>query len=374
MRYTSDVTMKVTKQQFENDLKPSLTQMGRHDNTWGGWIDHPYVTVNSKNNKVSNYRGIDYTEYCIDHYNPELFLALAAMTDKEDGNVGEYWKFIDTVYKGNNFTRDKIYKQHKSTINTYSAFIDNKGDYNGFFDSSGGNKLDFIKATKEEIIAYFSKTVVETVDNNKVCFKSDGTDNTGIKIIDELIRLGGKNVGDYCGNSNNRYYYINDKGNVSIEYDIPKGYELVNLTKEIKMKNRILTPQNATRIINIACSTWKPKLAEKWAANIVLNKDTEISEEFYNEMRKACTADQNTLFDEIFGKDEQLIKINDLNIGEAMIIYDKNTIYDGVIVSRIWSGDEPRYVNMNDRKTIWAGYPDFKGKKVKLTIIHEEIK
>ena len=370
MKYTSDVTMKVTKQQFENDLKPSLTQMGRHDNTWGGWIDHPYIAVNSKNNKICNYRGIDYTEYCIDHYNPELFLALAAMTDDENGNVGEYWKFIDTVYKGNNFTRGKIYKQDKSTINTLGAFIDNKGDCNGFFDTAGGNKSDFVKATKEEIIAHFSKTVD---DNNRVCFKADGTDETGVKIINELIRLGGKNPSDYYGISNGRYYYINDKGNVGLEYNIPQGYELVSLNKEINMKNRILTPQNATRIITIACSTWKPKLAEKWATNIVLNKDTEISEEFYQEMRKACTSDQNTLFDEIFGSDEQLIKISDLEIGEAMIIHD-NIPWNGMIVSRIWSGDEPRYVNMNDRKTTWAGYPDFKGKKVKLTITHEEIK
>jgi hypothetical protein len=370
---TKSVAMKVTKEQFENDLRPFLIQMGKHDNTWGGWIEHPYVAATSRNNKIGNYRGVDPPEYCIDHYNPELFLALAAMTDKEDGNVGEYWKFIDTFYMGDNFTRGKIYKQHESTINTYSAFIDNKGDYNGFFDSSGGNKLEFIKATKEEIIAYFSKTVVETV-NNKVCFKSDGTDNTGIKIINELIRLGGKNVGKYDGNSDGRYYYINDKGNVDLEYAIPQGYELVSLNKEIKMKNRILTPVNAIRIINIACSKWKPKLAEKWATNIVLNKDTEISEEFYQEMRKACTTDQNTLFDEIFGSDEQLINISDLEIGEAMKIHDSNTRWDGIIIMRIWAEvDEVRYVDINNPRSTWNNNPKFKGKKVKLTITHEEI-
>jgi hypothetical protein len=459
MKYTSDVTMKVTKEQFENDLKPSLIQMGRHDNTWGGWIEHPYVAVTSKNNKVGNYRGVDYPEYCIDHYNPELFLALAAMTDSENGNVGEYWKFIDTDYIGGNFTRGKIYKQDKSTINIYEAFIDNKGVGNGLSTSKGGNKSCFIKATKEEIITHFSKKILnnmkklpeqfsvyartkeeavyicekqkemcgstfstpekymfyrfspnKTYDkwgynstsyiiypsrlseyniqheftfeefksyfeevNNKVCFKSDGTINTGIKIINELERLGGKNIGKFDGNSDGRYYYINDVGSVSMEFDIPKGYELVSLNKEIKMKNRILTPVNATRIINIACSKWKPKLAEKWATNIVLNKDTEISEEFYKEMRKACTSEQNTLFDEIFGSDEQLIKISDLEIGEAMKIYDSNTRWDGIIISRIWSNDKPRYVNMNDRSITWDGSPTFKGKKVKLTITHEEI-
>jgi hypothetical protein len=222
--------------------------------------------------------------------------------------------------------------------------------------------------TFEEFKSYFEEV------NNKVCFKSDGTDNTGIKIINELIRLGGKNIGKYDGNSDGRYYYINDVGSVDIEYDIPKGYELVSLNKEIKMKNRILTPVNAIRIINIACSKWKPKLAEKWATNIVLNKDTEISEEFYQEMRKACTTDQNTLFDEIFGSDEQLINISDLEIGEAMKIYDSNTRWDGIIIMRIWAEvDEVRYVDINNPRSTWNNNPKFKGKKVKLTITHEEI-
>jgi hypothetical protein len=344
-----------------------------------------------------------------------------------------------------------------STFNTpeYNMFY--RFSPNRAYDKWGYNSTSYInhsglleyniqhEFTFEKFKSYFEEV------NNKVCFKGDGTNETGDKIINELIRLGGENIGKYDGNSDGRYYYINDKGNVDLEYNIPKGYTLTELPsevklnigdavkvkpdaryrtavendwrsgpfkqtareiqyifkiegdlicidykdywdrdyfvverknvelveskiKEIKMKNRILTPQNATRIINIACSTWKPKLAEKWATNIVLNKDTEISEEFYQEMRKACTTDQNTLFDEIFGKDEQLIKISNLAIGEAMIIHDNNTRYDGVIVSRIWSEDEPRYVNMNDRKTTWAGYPDFKGKKIKLTIIHEEIK
>ena len=370
---TKSVAMKVTKEQFENDLRPSLIQMGKHDDTWGGWGDHPYVTVNNKNNKISNYRDVAYacTEYSIDHYNPELFLALAAMTDSVEGNIGEYWKFIDTFYMGDNFTRGKIYKQHKSTIDTCGAFIDNNGDINGLSTCVRGNKSCFVKATKEEIIAYFSKTVVETVDN-KVCFQGDGTYETGTKIISELIRLGGKNVGEWDGNSNNRYYYIDDKGNVVMEYNIPKGYELVSLNKEIKMKNRILTPQNATRIINIACSTWKPKLAEKWATNIVLNKDTEVSEEFYNEMRKACTADQNTLFDEIFGKDEQLTSAQDLVIGEALLVTRGSGISNGTVVLKTFNG----FVDINNPTDTWGtrNLTGVYGKKVKLTITHEEIK
>jgi hypothetical protein len=238
---------------------------------------------------------------------------------------------------------------------------------NAKWDSYGYNiQYEF---TFEEFKSYFEEV------NNKVCFEGDGTERTGERIIEELEKLGGINTSIYQGTSIGRYYYINDKGNVDMEYVIPKGYTLTKI-KEINMKNRILTPQNATRIINIACSTWKPKLAEKWATNIVLNKDTEIPEEFYQEMRKACTTDQNTLFDEIFGSDEQLINICDLKIGEAMIVHDNSTRWNGTIISRIWSGDndKPHYVDMNDRKSTWDGSPKFKGKKVKLTITHEEIK
>jgi hypothetical protein len=288
--------------------------------------------------------------------------------------------------------------------------------------------------------------------NNKVCFKSDGTDKTGTKIINELIRLGGNNSGKYSGNGiTYPFYYITDEGYITQESYVPEGYTLTELPsevklnigdavrvkpdaryrtavendwrsgpfkqtareiqyifkiegdlicidykdywdrdyfvverknvelveskiKEINMKNRILTPQNATRIITIACSTWKPKLAEKWATNIVLNKDTEISEEFYQEMRKACTSDQNTLFDEIFGSDEQLINISDLEIGEAMKIYDNNSRWNGIIIMRIWAEvDEVRYVDINNPRSTWNNNPKFIGKKVKLTITHEEI-
>lgn len=218
--------------------------------------------------------------------------------------------------------------------------------------------------TFEEFKSYFNKNI---------CFQSDGTKETGQKIIEELEKLGAINKAEYNGDSNSRYYFINSKGNLDMEYDIPEGYELISLKEEKIMKNRILTPTNATRIIYIACSAWKSRLAEKWATNIVLNKDTEISEEFYQEMRNACTLEQDVVFDEIFGKDEQLISVADLAIGEAMKIYDDGR-HNGVIISRIWSDDSPRYVNVNNTITTWKGYPDFKGKKVKLTITHEEVK
>jgi hypothetical protein len=73
------------------------------------------------------------------------------------------------------------------------------------------------------------------------------------------------------------------------------------ITKNME-KSFTITAEQAQSIINIACTNWKKKLAEKWANDIVLGKDIQISEEFYKEMRAACTSEQNKLFDEIFGK------------------------------------------------------------------------
>jgi hypothetical protein len=252
---------------------------------------------------------IDNNSIILSDYNPKLFLALAAMTDDEEGGIGEYWKFIGNgTYSGDKFTHDKLYKQRLPSIKNAGAFEDNLGEPNGFNTnfSTNGNYETFIKATKEEIIATFE---------NKI--------------------------------------------------------------QDIKMKNRILTPSNAARIINIACSAWKKILAEKWAVDMILDKNIEISDEFYKEMRKACTAPQNELFDDIFGSDEQFIDVSELVIGESMKIYDANgaTKFEGIIVMRIWAEDgEFKYVDVNNPRNTWSISPKFKGKKVKLTITHEEVK
>jgi hypothetical protein len=311
MSYKTRVAMIVTEKQFKKDLKQQLEQLGKNDNTWGDWSKDKYLTADY-NGFLGNYsRGTLCGDNLIilSDYNPKLFLALAAMTDDDEGGIGEYWKFIGNgTYSGDKFTHDKLYKQRLPSIKNAGAFEDNLGEPNGFNTnfSTNGNYETFIKATKEEIIATFE---------NKI--------------------------------------------------------------QDIKMKNRILTPLNAARIINIACSAWKKILAEKWAVDMILDKNIEISDEFYKEMRKACTAPQNELFDDIFGSDEQFIDVSELVIGESMKIYDANgaTKFEGIIVMRIWAEDgEFKYVDVNNPRNTWCISPKFKGKKVKLTITHEEVK
>lgn len=61
-----------------------------------------------------------------------------------------------------------------------------------------------------------------------------------------------------------------------------------------------LSPENAQEIISIACDIWKDILFDKWGKNIILRRDSVITEEEYNDMYKACNTNQKKLFDKIF--------------------------------------------------------------------------
>jgi hypothetical protein len=76
-----------------------------------------------------------------------------------------------------------------------------------------------------------------------------------------------------------------------------------NYLKTKDMKTRLLSRSNFKRIHDAACSSWKSKLAEKFQA-FAFQDEIEVHPDFYAEIRKACTKEQNLLFDDIFGKDE----------------------------------------------------------------------
>jgi hypothetical protein len=97
---------------------------------------------------------------------------------------------------------------------------------------------------------------------------------------------------EYSGNN----YYMTP---LSIIQELDKKEQ----SKSEPMKTRTITSYQAQSIIDVACETWKNTLFDKWGKAIVLKQEITIDESFYQEMRKACTAPQNELFDKIFGKD-----------------------------------------------------------------------
>lgn len=72
---------------------------------------------------------------------------------------------------------------------------------------------------------------------------------------------------------------------------------------------RKLTRTDFKRIHDIACTTWKKRLTDAFS-DFAFKDEIEVTEDFYQEMRNACTAEQHELFDEIFGA-EQKFKVGD---------------------------------------------------------------
>jgi hypothetical protein len=103
-----------------------------------------------------------------------------------------------------------------------------------------------------------------------------------------------------CGLSNNNFGIGYCSSHKEITFEQFKEHVL----KQKEEAMRTITHVQAQQIIDIACTTWKDKLFTLWGKSIVLKQLIEISDSDYREMRKACTAPQNVLFDEIFCKFE----------------------------------------------------------------------
>jgi hypothetical protein len=71
----------------------------------------------------------------------------------------------------------------------------------------------------------------------------------------------------------------------------------------------IIKYTEAQQIIDMACSSWKERLAVLWATSIVLKKDIEVSEELYNEGYDQANEKQKRVIDKIFGKSKDIFSV-----------------------------------------------------------------
>lgn len=350
-QFITPVSMKVTKEQYERDLKEPLKDLG-------------YITLrdcinfDNSNLLVTNFANVSY-EYgtsrqidgniaynrtYINHYNPELFLALAAMTKGNEPIIGEYViASIGTVhylvkYNGNN-------NNYKVTSYKWLC-LDN--DSPSWINSNNLGSFHYLvrKATKDELIKYMTvKEEFVLPEKWTVEVYSDEEFHTVREYLEEFDNSRFKEEvhsrfypfkdGDYVKYyigfaQNNRLFYnhhIINGGGDKITFEQFKKYvlkeeDMIEEEKESRFPFK-LHHENAQSIIDIACSTWKDKLAKKWATDIVLNKWIDVSYIFYKEMRKACTKEQHEVFDEIFGKDTLKCVFKQ---GEY-IVYDNRTYH-----------------------------------------------
>jgi hypothetical protein len=118
--------------------------------------------------------------------------------------------------------------------------------------------------------------------------------------LDNNLRVGIYVVSKHFKDDGSYFHGTMSKDVMRNKYPHHKKIDLEAFRKIIK--SFTITAEQAQSIINIACVNWKKQLAEKWANDIVLGNEIKISEEFYKEMRAACTHPQHKLFDGIFGK------------------------------------------------------------------------
>ena len=101
-KFIQPVSMRVTKEQYERELREPLLKMGYEENMIKKWEDIPILVTNlgSTRRHLSNTTESLKTKhhrYFITDYNPELFLAIAAMTDNESPIIGEWLVCIDEM-------------------------------------------------------------------------------------------------------------------------------------------------------------------------------------------------------------------------------------------------------------------------------------
>lgn len=158
--FTQKISMKCTKEQYEKYLKDDLLKMGYIDSSLFYWDlpDYSYIVnnFNFENGQISNINVTYITDKdrtYLGEFNANLFLALAAMTDVEDGCYGEWWYIL--IKNCEYFTHGNLYKGLDSILN-YGSFIDNMGERNGF-SLHGPSKIfnNLRKATVEEIFDKF---------------------------------------------------------------------------------------------------------------------------------------------------------------------------------------------------------------------------
>lgn len=116
-------------------------------------------------------------------------------------------------------------------------------------------------------------------------------------------------------------------------------------------KNYTITPKQAQSIIDIACSSWKIKLAREWGISMALNSSINISAIRYKEMREACTSDQHKLFDEIFGKYTPKVDFSILNDVDVFYVGTNNG-YEFIFIGNKFWYEVPQGLNISNNSKI----------------------
>ena len=118
-KFKQPVSMQVTKEQYERDLREPLLMLGYEEVCFTD-LDKHNILITSENGLVSNSNEKSCFicgRYFIDHYNPKLFLAIAAMTDSVSPIVREWFVYTDYVVERAGYKVGVLYKNENPLTN-----------------------------------------------------------------------------------------------------------------------------------------------------------------------------------------------------------------------------------------------------------------
>lgn len=230
-KFTTPVSMQVTEEQYERDLIEPLKKLGYSTENINYDWDFNNILVTNYSSNIGNLTNVNgnttlHNRHFIDHYNPQLLLALAAMTDEKDGIAGEYWlRYV--CNNDSDFTKNQIYKAIRP-INQELAFIDNSGDENG---RHPYNHSYFRKATKEELINHFTKENVFSTNKTENMFKKG----------DYIVTLKVSTNASRCGKDNYCFKQREDNRSIHPEIDLGgskhNGNNTLSFDKQYKLED-----------------------------------------------------------------------------------------------------------------------------------------
>ena len=167
--FTQKISMDCTRQQYEEHLRDALLKMGYKEVDFGYNTNLLNIVVNNYKYTLGDVSNLgedsksDNSRLYLGSFNPELFLAYAAMTDKEFGGYGEWWmciKSLGSLELGGFYTAIEVFKDKPPHLMDSHNRL-HLCDKNSFFSY-------FRKATTDEINEKFGrrKTEPEPTLNN----------------------------------------------------------------------------------------------------------------------------------------------------------------------------------------------------------------
>lgn len=239
-------------------------------------------------------------KWCI-KANPEIVNILAEYWDKGCRTTCYKTLILDYInsywYSHNLVSGNPLFSSYSGSNHTLNRVI------------HGFTEITF-KQFKEYVLKETKIYTIQDLIDGKVVCVNNGTLEELREVLETAFPKSGRPFGTGTNYVKSIYYensWIADEHNTGLPKQSVKEFykqlknNTMNTNKIFPLK---LSPENAQAIIDIACSSWKNKLAARWASNIVLKEVIPVNEEAYKEMRKSCTHQQHELFDKIFGKDE----------------------------------------------------------------------